>query len=115
MRVKAGASRAPILRKRPLPMLSVPALLHSTARFADDFRAIERALGERPVDHVTLRQAVVAYARARRNDPTPEHMIRDLKAAFVPLIKEGYAEAFTLRTDAVTVAISFYYRGERIS
>jgi hypothetical protein len=72
---------------------------------------VARALGERPLDHGALRTAVAAYAQSRRNDATPEVMIRDLKRAFDPLIQEGHAEALTLRTDAVTLAISIYYRG----
>ena len=81
--------------------------------FAAELHAVERALSARPVDHVALREAVAAYARVRRGDATPEGMIRDLKHAFEPLIQEGHAEAFTLRTDAVTLAISIYYRGSR--
>ncbi|MDQ4080282.1 MAG: hypothetical protein M3125_05935 [Gemmatimonadota bacterium] len=81
--------------------------------FAAELLAVERALSARPVDHVALRDAVAAYARARRADATPEGVIRDLKRAFEPLIQEGHAEAFTLRTDAVTLAISIYYRGTR--
>jgi hypothetical protein len=81
--------------------------------FAAELLAVERALGTRPVDYAALREAVAAYARVRRNDSTPEAMIRDLKRAFEPLIQEGHAEALTLRTDAVTVAISVYYRGNR--
>jgi hypothetical protein len=83
------------------------------ADFAAELLAVERALSARPVDHVALRDTVAAYARARRGDATPEAMIRDLKGAFEPLIQEGHAEAFTLRTDAVTLAISLYYRGTR--
>lgn len=82
-------------------------------QFDAELIAVERALAARPLDHAALREAVAAYARARRNDPTPEAMIRDLKRAFEPLVQEGHAEALTLRTDAVTVAISVYYRGNR--
>lgn len=81
------------------------------ANFSAELLAVERALSARPVDHAALRDAVVAYARARRADATPEGMIRELKRAFEALIQEGHAEAFTLRTDAVTLAISIYYRG----
>ena len=83
--------------------------------FDAELLAVERVLSARPLDHTALRDAVAAYARVRRNDTTPEAMIRDLKRAFEPLIQEGHAEALTLRTDAVTVAISVYYRGNRSS
>jgi hypothetical protein len=83
------------------------------SQFDAELLAIERTLGARPLDLATLRAAVAAYARARRTDATPEALVRDLKRSFESLIRDGEAEAFAIRTDAVTLAISIFYRGTR--